>query len=248
MTRKRKPIGGLHPQPKPKRTMEDSDVSALRSPSKARTCLAEWPLIVDKPPDDQAAQVEMASKLGAARAPVEDGEPDPPRQRTPDNRDLKDAHVRDGELYGSPQLGGLHAKNAGHTAIKRRGPEDKVRPAARISQSPGRREGGQARDILDIDPVRPVEAAVVTLLAVPLTHSFPVVEGSAQLPLRGPPEELSKVVPPEPPALPDEAAAELNAVDILTNRSWSKAQDLGRFFDRQEPPRGLPVVHWSRGR
>src|SRR4029077_3234446 len=31
MTRKRKPIGGLQPQPSPKRTMEDPQVSALRS-------------------------------------------------------------------------------------------------------------------------------------------------------------------------------------------------------------------------
>src|ERR1700737_4288202 len=52
MTRKRKP------------TMEDPDVPPLRSPSQARTRLAEWPLIVDKPPDDQAAQVEIASRLG----------------------------------------------------------------------------------------------------------------------------------------------------------------------------------------
>jgi len=143
MTRKRKPIGGLHPQPKPKRTMEDSDVSALRSPSQARTRLAEWPLIIDKTSDDQAAQVEVAPRLRTARAPIEDREPTPARQRTPDDLDPKEAHVRDGQLDGRPLLDGLHAKNAGQRAVMRRGPEDKVRPAARISQSPGCREGGQ---------------------------------------------------------------------------------------------------------
>ena len=67
MTRKRKP------------TMEDPDVPPLRSPAQARTRLAEWPLIVDKPPDDQAAQVEIASRLATARAPIEDREPAPAR-------------------------------------------------------------------------------------------------------------------------------------------------------------------------
>ena len=47
MTRKRKP------------TMEDPDVPPLRSPSQARTRLAEWLLIVDKPPDDQAKHLKL---------------------------------------------------------------------------------------------------------------------------------------------------------------------------------------------
>ena len=75
MTRKRKPIGGLQPLPSPKRTMEDPQVSPLRSPSQTRACLAKWSLIVDEPPDDQAAQVEMAPRLATARAPIEDREP-----------------------------------------------------------------------------------------------------------------------------------------------------------------------------
>jgi len=64
MTRKRKPIGGLESQPSPKRTMKDPQVPALRSPAQARTRLAEWPLIVDQTPDDQATQVEMAPPAG----------------------------------------------------------------------------------------------------------------------------------------------------------------------------------------
>jgi hypothetical protein len=79
MTGKRKPIGGLESQPSPKRTMEDPDVPPLRSPSQARTRLAEWPLIVDKPPDDQAVQVQMAPRLATARAPIEDRGPAPAR-------------------------------------------------------------------------------------------------------------------------------------------------------------------------
>jgi hypothetical protein len=79
MTGKRKPIGGLESQPSPKRTMEDAQVSALRSPSQARTGLAKWSLIVDKPPDDQGAQVEIPPRFGTARAPIEDREPAPPR-------------------------------------------------------------------------------------------------------------------------------------------------------------------------
>lgn len=173
MTRKRKPIGGLESQSSPKRAMEEPQVSALRSPSQARTGLAQWSLIVDKPPDDQAAQVEVAPRPRTARAPIKDREPAPPRQRTPDDWDLKDAYVRDGQLDGRPLLGGLHAKNAGQRVVKRRGPEDKVRPAARISQRPGRWESGQARDILNVDPVRPLEAAVVTLLLVPLPIHSP---------------------------------------------------------------------------
>jgi hypothetical protein len=147
MTGKRKPIRGLQPQPSPKRTMEDRDVPPLRSPSQARTRLAEWPLIVDQTPDDQAVQVQMTPRLATARTPIEDREPAPARQRTPDDRDLDDAYIRDGQLDGRPLLDGLHAKNAGQRAVVRRGPEDKVRPAARIRQRPGRREGGQARDI-----------------------------------------------------------------------------------------------------
>src|SRR5260370_5850194 len=69
MTRKRKPIRGLQPQPSPKRTMEDPDVPPLRSPPQTGACRAEWPLIVDKPPDDHAAQVEMAPRLPTARSP-----------------------------------------------------------------------------------------------------------------------------------------------------------------------------------
>jgi len=51
----------------------------------------------------------------------------------PDDRDLEDADIRDGELDGRPLLDGLHAKNAGQRAVVRRGPEDKVRPATRGS-------------------------------------------------------------------------------------------------------------------
>ena len=54
MTRKRKAIEELQPQPSPKRAMEYPEVSALRSPPQARTGLAKWSLIVDKPLDDQA--------------------------------------------------------------------------------------------------------------------------------------------------------------------------------------------------
>jgi hypothetical protein len=71
MTRKRKPIRALEPQASPNRTMEDPDVPPLRCPPQAGACRAEWPLIVDQPPDDQAPQVEMALRLAAARAPVE---------------------------------------------------------------------------------------------------------------------------------------------------------------------------------
>jgi len=94
-----------------------------------------------EPPDDQAAQVEMAPRLDTARASIEDREPAPSRQRPPEDRDAEDANARDGELYGSPLLDGLHAKAVGQRAVKRRGPEDKVRPTAGISKSPGRREG-----------------------------------------------------------------------------------------------------------
>ena len=137
-----------------KRNPKHPEVSALRSPSQARTCLAKRSLIVDQTPDDQAAQVQMAPRLATARAPIEDREPASPRQRPADDRDLEDADIRDGQLDGRPLLDGLHAKNAGHRAVVRRGPEDKVRPATRISQCPGRRESGQARDILNVDPVR----------------------------------------------------------------------------------------------
>ncbi len=93
----------MQPQPNPKCTSECPDVSALRSPSQARARLAEWPLIVDKTSDDQAAQVEVASRPSTARAPIEDRLPAPPRQGMPDDRDLKDANVRDGELRVSPR-------------------------------------------------------------------------------------------------------------------------------------------------
>src|SRR6266851_4431882 len=79
MTRKRKPIRGLQPQASPKRTMEDPDVPPLRSPPQARTRLAEWPLVVDQPPDDQATQVQMTPRLATARAPIEDRGPATPR-------------------------------------------------------------------------------------------------------------------------------------------------------------------------
>src|SRR6202158_6488196 len=92
-----------------------------------------------------------------------------------DDRDLEDADIRDGELNGRPLLDGLHAKNAVQRAVMRRGPEDKVRPATRISQSPGRRKGGQARDVLDVDPVAPREAALAVVSALSSTHSFLVV-------------------------------------------------------------------------
>ena len=55
---------------------------------------------------------------------------------------MSDANVRDGQLDGRPLLDGLHAKDAGQGAVKGRDPEDKVRPAARIRQGPGCREGG----------------------------------------------------------------------------------------------------------
>ena len=90
MTRKRKP---KHPE-----------VSALRSPPQARTGLAKWPRIVDETPDDQAAQVEIAPRFGTARAPIEDREPAPARQRTPADRDPEDADVRAGQLDGRPLL------------------------------------------------------------------------------------------------------------------------------------------------
>ena len=48
----------------------------------------------------------------------------------------------------------------------RRGPENKVRPAAGIRQRPGRREGGQPRDVLDVDPVAPREATVAVVSAL----------------------------------------------------------------------------------
>jgi hypothetical protein len=83
----------------------------------------------------------MAPRLDTARASIEDREPAPSRQRPPEDRDAEDANARDGELYGSPLLDGLHAKAVGQRAVKRRGPEDKVRPTAGISKSPGRREG-----------------------------------------------------------------------------------------------------------
>lgn len=98
--------------------MEDPQVSALRSPSQAGACLAEGPLIVDKTSNDQAAQVEMAPRPGTARAPIEDREPAPARERAPDDRDLKDANIRDGELDGSPLPDGLHAKDAGQRVVK----------------------------------------------------------------------------------------------------------------------------------
>jgi len=79
MTRKRKPIRGLQPQASPKRTMEDPDVPPLRSPPQAGACRAEWPLIVDQTPDDQATQVQMAPRLATARAPIEDRGPATPR-------------------------------------------------------------------------------------------------------------------------------------------------------------------------
>src|ERR1700730_16049460 len=123
MTRKRKP---KHPE-----------VSALRSPPQARTGLAKWSLVVDQTPDDQATQVEMTPRLGTAQASIQDCLPAPPRQRTPDDRDPENADVRDGELDGRPLLDGLHAKNAGQRPVVRRGPEDKVRPAARIGRVAG---------------------------------------------------------------------------------------------------------------
>src|SRR6266446_5890250 len=134
MTGKRKPIRGLQPQASPKLTMEYPDVPPLRSPSQAGACRAEWPLIVDKPPDDQAAQVQVAPRLATTRAPIEDRLPASPRQRPPADWDLEDADVRDGELDGRPLLDGLHAKNAGQRPVVRRGPEDKVRPATGIRQ------------------------------------------------------------------------------------------------------------------
>jgi hypothetical protein len=158
--RDRPRVPGMTRKRKPKRAMEHPEVSALRSPPQARTGLAKWSLVVDKPSDDQAAQVEMTPRLGTARAPIQDRLPAPARQRTPDDRDPEDADARDGELDGRPLLDGLHAKNAGQRAVMRRDPEDKVRPAARIRQRPGRREGGQPRDVLDVDPVAPREAAV----------------------------------------------------------------------------------------
>jgi len=79
MTRKRKPIRGLQPQASPKRTMEDPDVPPLRSPPQAGACRAEWPLIVDQTPDDQATQVQMTPRLATARAPIENRGPAPPR-------------------------------------------------------------------------------------------------------------------------------------------------------------------------
>jgi hypothetical protein len=247
MSRNRKPSRGMQLQPNPKCPRECPDVAALRSPSQARARLAKWPLIVDKTPEDETLQVEIPARAGTARAPIDDREPALPRERLPDDRDLEDPDIRDGQLDGRPLLDGLHAKAVGQSAAKRRGPEDKVGPAAGISHGPGRWEGGQARDIFDIDSVGPPEAAVVTLVLVPLTHSFPVVEVSAQLPLRGPREELGQVVPPEPPALPDEAAAELTSVDILANRSGPEAQELGRLPDREEPLRGGPVGRWPGG-
>ncbi len=100
MARKRKPIGRSESRPSPKRTMEDPQVSALRSPSQARASLAERSLRVDQPPDDQAAQVGIAPRLATAGAPIEDRRPAPPRKRPPDDRDLKDADIRDGQLDG----------------------------------------------------------------------------------------------------------------------------------------------------
>jgi hypothetical protein len=109
MTGKRKPIGGLESQPSPKCPMEDAQVSALRSPSQTSTGLAQWSLIVDKPPDDQGAQVEIASRLGTARAPIQDRLPAPARQRTPDDWDPEDADARDSQLDGRPLLDRFHA-------------------------------------------------------------------------------------------------------------------------------------------
>ena len=72
MMRKRKPIGGLESQPSPKRTMKDPDVPPLRSPAQARTRLAEWPLIVDKPPDHRVdrpySDVIIGSGLARSKA------------------------------------------------------------------------------------------------------------------------------------------------------------------------------------
>src|ERR1700737_650410 len=117
----------------------------------------------------------MTPRPGTARAPIQDRLPAPPRQRTPDDRDPEDADIRDGQLDGRPLLDGFHAKNAGQRVVMRRGPEDKVRPAAGIRQRPGRREGGQPRDVLDVDPVAPREAAVAVVSALSSTHSFLVV-------------------------------------------------------------------------
>jgi hypothetical protein len=109
MTRKRKPIGELESQPSPKRAVQNAQVSPLRSPSQARTCLAKWSRIVDKTPDDQAAQVEIAFRLGTARAPIQDRLPAPARQWTPDDWDLEDADARDSQLDGRPLLDRFHA-------------------------------------------------------------------------------------------------------------------------------------------
>jgi hypothetical protein len=68
MTRKRKPIRGLQPQPSPKRSVKGPDVPALRSPSQARTRLAKWSLISlirslqERRRDGQAERLRRAQK------------------------------------------------------------------------------------------------------------------------------------------------------------------------------------------
>src|SRR6266851_2656633 len=135
---------------------------------------ASWPvadevgeLVQDEPRIRDRPRVPGMTRK---RKPIRGLQPQASPKRT-----MEDADVRDGQLNGRPLLDGLHAKKAGQRAVMRRGPEDKVRPATRISQRPGRREGGQARDVLDVDPVAPREAAVAVVSALSFTHSFLVV-------------------------------------------------------------------------